>query len=262
MRIGLISDIHYGIEAPYQGVVRKLCSHAHRCTQTALANFRDAGVSVIVQQGDLIEDRSLDEDEKHFRHALTWFENAPCPVYHLIGNHDQERLPESRVEKMISAPLFWERQIETYRLVGLFAHSSHHRNHTISDEQCLWLKTLLSRKTPTLVFSHVPLDEQNLTGNFWYEQYPQDAFVANRLQVRRILEESRCVHGVFQGHVHQNRFEQIHGIPYFTLQSLVENLDNRGTCSESYAIVEASTNRLEMRVFGRDEAEYSVEIPE
>ncbi len=49
--------------------------------------------------------------------------------------------------------------------------------------------------------------------------------MAERRALQRVVAEAPRVVAVFNGHVHWNHFDVISGVPYITLQSLIENLD-------------------------------------
>ncbi len=73
---------------------------------------------------------------------------------------------------------------------------------------------------------HHPASEMRLEGNRWFEKRPYVRRVAERRRLRQVIEASGKVVAVFNGHVHWNHLDVIAGIPYITLQSMVENLDD------------------------------------
>jgi hypothetical protein len=109
---------------------------------------------------------------------------------------------------------------------------------------------------------HHPASEMVLTGNRWFEKAPHICRLAERRRLRGLLESSGKVSGVFNGHVHWNHFDVIAGIPYVTLQSLTENLDESapGRPSRAWAVCEISEHRLCIDVHGEQPARYQVEL--
>jgi hypothetical protein len=69
------------------------------------------------------------------------------------------------------------------------------------------------------------------------------------------------VRAVFNGHLHWNHFDVIGGIPYATVQSLIENVDEDapGRAAASHALVHLNDKRMVVRVRGNDPARYQVE---
>ncbi|MCH1493693.1 MAG: alkaline phosphatase, partial [Rubripirellula sp.] len=59
--------------------------------------------------------------------------------------------------------------------------------------------------------------------------------VRNQKEIRAILEQADCVHGVFQGHSHQNDLKWINHIPYCTCVAMVEG---SGTDQNAYSILD------------------------
>ncbi len=112
------------------------------------------------------------------------------------------------------------------------------------------------------MLTHHPLSDQDLTGNRWFEKAPHICRVAGRRDVRRVIAASGKVVAVFNGHAHWNHFDVIDGIPYVTLQSLIENLDSDapGRAARSYAVAELEGKRLSVRVDGAETARYQIEL--
>src|SRR5204863_7560002 len=103
--------------------------------------------------------------------------------------------------------------------------------------------------------------EQDLEDSFWFKGLAHLALVKERRQLRAILEESKKVRVVFNGHVHRNHFDVIAGIPYVTIQSMIENLDEDapGRPAAAHAIATVSDSRIIVRVLGNDPARYQFE---
>ena len=66
---------------------------------------------------------------------------------------------------------------------------------------------------------------------------------------------------VFNGHVHRNHLDVIAGIPYVTIQSLIENLDEDapGRPAAAHAVATITESRIVVRVRGNDPARYQFE---
>jgi hypothetical protein len=109
---------------------------------------------------------------------------------------------------------------------------------------------------------HHPASEMRLEGNRWFENAPHICRVAERRQLRRILEDSGKVVAVFNGHAHWNHFDMIGGIPYVTVQSLIENLDDGppGRPAAAWALCELDVHRLVVDVRGEERARYQIEL--
>jgi hypothetical protein len=62
--------------------------------------------------------------------------------------------------------------------------------------------------------------------------------------------------------VHWNHLDVIAGIPYITLQSLIENLDDDapGRAAAAYAICDLDDRRLVVTVYGAEQQRYQLEL--
>jgi alkaline phosphatase len=111
-----------------------------------------------------------------------------------------------------------------------------------------------------LVFVHHGLSDQDLTGNPWFEGKPEDSLIANRKEIREILERSGKVLAVFNSHLHWDKQDNHNNIPYFTIQSLVENEGDKGIASEAYAIVNIDDDKIGVEIKGNYSKKFSVTI--
>jgi hypothetical protein len=109
---------------------------------------------------------------------------------------------------------------------------------------------------------HHPASEMRLDGNRWFDKRPHLARVAERRALREVIEKSGKVLAVFNGHVHWNHLDLIAGIPYVTLQSLIENLDEDapGRAAAAYAVCDLDERRLVITVYGAEQLRYQVEL--
>ena len=108
---------------------------------------------------------------------------------------------------------------------------------------------------------HHSASEQELEDSRWFSRHPHLALVKERAELRQIFEESGRVRAVFNGHLHWNNLDVIRGIPYVTVQSLIENVDDDapGRPAAAHAIVTLGERRMVIRVRGNDPARYQVE---
>ncbi|MDZ7342970.1 MAG: hypothetical protein ONA90_00480 [candidate division KSB1 bacterium] len=73
----------------------------------------------------------------------------------------------------------------------------------------------------------------------------------NAERVRKILEKSKRVLAVIQGHAHKGAYAMINGIHYFTLKALVEGPTLK---NNSFGIVSIEKdNRVSLRGFGQQQ---------
>ena len=65
---------------------------------------------------------------------------------------------------------------------------------------------------------------------------------------------------MFNGHVHWNHLDIHAGIPYVSIQILVENLDEDrpGRPAEAHAVVRVSRSRVVVEIAGQETARYQL----
>lgn len=261
MRIAFITDVHVGPQASYGGKLRKMSHLALPLTQRFVEQMkRSFRPDLVVNLGDVIEDESYEADLRNYSRFVELLHPCGSPVVHVAGNHDQENLSQDDLRRAWnhSGNLFYSRNYERLHIAVLRTDHTAEGVH-LEPAQIEWLRQDLARTDlPSLVFCHHPLCEQDVGDNRWFYNQPQICRVAERRSVRELLEQSGKVLAVFNGHVHWNYLSVINRIPYLTLQSMIENVedDAPGRAAASFAIVDVLERTIQVRIHGEQPAQY------
>ena len=138
-----------------------------------------------------------------------------------------------------------------FHFIILFSRESEDKTIWITDEQKDWLqKDLNSTNKKCTVFVHHGLADQDLTGNPWFEGKPENCLISNREEIRNIFSTSNKVIAVFNSHLHWDKQDVHEDIPYFTIQSLVENEDDKGLASKTHAVVGIVNDKVDVEIKG------------
>ena len=257
IRFGMISDIHYADREPA----------GNRFYRQSLSKVKDAvdemnrqKVDFMIELGDF-KDQDAVSNEAHTLKYLTdiesVFQKFNGPTYHVLGNHDTdgiskqqflERVENTGIPNTESYYSFTRKGIHFVVLDGDFTKEGKaydHGNFTWDDasipaEEMDWLKADLKRnKLPVIVFIHQMLDESK----------DVKQAVQNAVEVRQVLEQAGNILCVIQGHVHEERYNLINGIHYYSVNAVV---DGDGPENSAYMIVDVYKNgRLKIEGFLR-----------
>jgi 3',5'-cyclic AMP phosphodiesterase CpdA len=264
--LALISDLHFGREAGYDGKLRKLTAQAPELTRAFVDRMNDeVHPDLVVNLGDDIEDENRETDLVRYGECMRELARCNAPVYHVAGNHDLINLTEDDLLR------FWGRTGRVHysfdaggvHFVVLCTHETQNVSVRIDDEQLVWLESdLRAAHAPAIVLMHHTASEQDIAHNRWFYRAPHLCKVVERRRLRRIIEQSKKVIAVFNGHLHWNHFDLCGGIPYVTLQSLIENLDDDapGRPAAAHAVCRLSDKRMLVEVAGNDPARYQIEL--
>lgn len=256
MRLGLVSDVHFGPNARHDGKLRKLSDLAPELTRAFVEEMNsEAHPDLVVNLGDVIEDEEPDVDLARYIEFAQMLAEVDAEVMHVAGNHDTVHISDARLAQIWhrDGALFFSRDFKGWHLVVLRSVDRGNEGNWLPEEQLEWLADDLAHNAcPTLVFVHHPLSDMELTGNRWFERQPHLCRIANRRDVRSVLERCGNVRAVFNGHAHWTHCDVISGIPYVTLQSLIENVDDDapGRAARAHAVVDATPSRIHVRVAG------------
>jgi 3',5'-cyclic-AMP phosphodiesterase len=265
LTIGMISDLHFGPEARWAGKLRKLTHRAGELTRDFVRVMNDeVRPDLVVNLGDDIEDESRHADLARYGECQAVLRTARAPLVNVAGNHDLVTLNRDDLNRFWqrSGPLYYSFEVKGWHFAVLHTLEKPDVEVRIPETQLEWLRgDLAAGREPTIVLMHHSASEQELEDSRWWPGRAHLALVKERVALRRILEDSGRVRAVFNGHLHWNHLDVIGGIPYVTVQSLIENLDEDapGRPAAAHAVVHLSDHRMTVHVRGNDPARYQVE---
>lgn len=253
MKFAILTDIHLGPEGHFHGILRKMNKDA----KIFLDDFVEEMNSKVkpeftVVLGDLVEDDNEVSDKNNISYIVNLLKKLECPVYYIAGNHDLKNISEKDLAKLFHCKkLYYSFDSGDLHFIVLFSKVSEDETILIPDEQKEWLqKDLDSTDKKCMIFVHHGLADQDLAGNPWFEERPEMCLIANRKEIRNIISASKKVIAVFNSHLHWDKQDFHDGIPYFTIQSLVENEDDMGIASEAHAVVNIIDDKVDVEVKG------------
>jgi 3',5'-cyclic AMP phosphodiesterase CpdA len=244
LRIGLVTDLHYA-DKPAAG------TRYYRETPDKLARaveqFRRDKVDFTVELGDLVDAAdSVEEEQGWLRTIHRQLASIPGGRHYVLGNHCVQTLTKEEflagVERERSHYSFAAAGWHFVVLDACFRSDGQpygRNNFTWTDAnlpegQLEWLAADLSKADGrTIVFIHQRLDEA------------RQHSVKNAAAVRTVLERSGKVAAVFQGHSHQNDYQQIAGIHYCTVAAMVEGSGEKHSAFARLDVLPGGGLRLE-----------------
>lgn len=237
LSLGLLTDIHYADK-------NTLGTRAYRDSllkgKDAAEFFKIKKAAAIICLGDLIDAAPSVNTEISYLTAICKVLNiAGVPRHHVLGNHCVATLKKEEFFKyaksanteghysfdlkgthFIVLDACYNSKMEPYGRNNFFWHDSN-----MTPQEIEWLKEdLAETKLPTVIFTHQRLDVDR----------PNKYAIKQSVEVRKILEESKKVRVVFQGHSHKNELAEVNEIPYCTLAAMVEG---EGVESNSYSLL-------------------------
>lgn len=97
---------------------------------------------------------------------------------------------------------------------------------------------------PCIIFNHFGIAEDDMIGNWWFESCPDNALLANRKELKKIIKTNKNVIGVFSGHQHWTKRIKEDGIDYYIVGSITENINNDGIPDGVYLEVNIEKNKM------------------
>jgi 3',5'-cyclic-AMP phosphodiesterase len=260
--VGFVTDLHFGPETRYNGKLRKLTHHAADLSRAFVARMNDeVKPDLVVNLGDDIEDENLEVDLARYQECQSILRTAKAEVVNVAGNHDTENMTPADLLRV------WGREGALHygfdrggiHFVVLHTKERHDIDISVGQDQLEWLGAELgAHPGPTVVLMHHSAAEQDLRGSRWFEGRPHAALVRERRTLRKLLFDHGEVLAVFNGHLHWNHVDVINGLPFVTIQSLVENLDEDapGRPAAAHAVVRLDEKRIVVEIEGAERARY------
>jgi HAD superfamily hydrolase (TIGR01450 family) len=253
LRLALVTDIHHGgakLTKRGDAALPLLSEFARHVNRTR--------PDLVIDLGDRISDIDAATDRRLQAEVGAAMAQIEVPRLHLLGNHDLEHLGPADNAAALGCDMahrvldrggcrivLWQADVSVDWSRGL----------TATDADLDWLRaTLRASDAPTVVCSHLPLDNASMEGNYYFQNNPQFAGYGNGPAIRRILRESGNVILCLAGHTHWNRLTTLDGIPFITVQSLTESFTTAGEASAAWAEVEVGDD-IRWRTWGNDPIE-------
>jgi 3',5'-cyclic AMP phosphodiesterase CpdA len=264
LTIGIVTDLHFGPEARWQGKLRKLTHMAGELAADFVRRMNDdVKPALVVNLGDDIEDESRAADIARYGECQRILRQAKAPLVNVAGNHDLVHMNREDLNHAWerTGPLYYSFDVGGWHFVVLHTIEKQDVEIRVPETQIEWLRADLAHGTaPAVVLMHHSASEQDVEDSRWWPGRRHLALVKERAELRAAFEGSKRVRAVFNGHLHWNHFDLIAGIPYVTVQSLIENLDDDapGRAAAAHAVVTLGERGMNVRVRGNDPARYQV----
>jgi HAD superfamily hydrolase (TIGR01450 family) len=230
----MIGDIHHGPAVETKDGGAALC---------LLGNFikesNSLSSDMVVDLGDRISDVDRDTDFRSEQEVGRVFSESNAPVRFILGNHDVVNLTAADNEDALGASMaHGSADIGGFHLVFWNAHSyipspKPTRGALPSDLE--WLRNNLnSSDLPSVIFTHFPLVEASMAGNYYFESALEYSFDPNATLLREYLSQWGRVVLCVSGHVHWNSLHLVDDIPFFSIDSLTETFHSSSRASEGW----------------------------
>jgi predicted phosphodiesterase len=257
LTFGIVTDCHAADLDPrgnryYRESGKKLAE--------CVGEMNSRGVDFLIELGDFKDAGATAEVTLDYLHEIEGvFRGFKGPRYHVLGNHDMDRISKAQYLGQIqntgipAGDTFYSFDVKGFHFVVLDANfkadgADYNAGNFMWTEayvpprELAWLAADLEKASrPAVVFTHQLLDGDEGA-----------AYVRNAAEVRRVLEASRRVRAVFQGHHHAGAYQVKNGIHYYTLKAVVEGT---GPGNSAYAVVShAPGGALAVQGFHRAES--------
>ncbi|MBH24964.1 MAG: phosphoesterase [Myxococcales bacterium] len=281
LKIGIITDIHFGPLAYFKGELRKMGTESEALTMAFVhemnARFKP---DLVLHMGDVIQevgDAAL--DLSRYQRITDLLSELEAPIWPVAGNHDlisltaAQLLPRWREQTAFGGlpaeaiggdeALYYHTRIGGWELIVLHSHEEKDSHIWIDAPQLAWFERALdAAEGPVLLMLHHGLADQDLSESVWFRNHTHLGLIRGREAIRATIEASGKVRAVLNGHFHRNDLTWHGGIPYITVQSLIENMTGgpEGLACGAWGTMRLDPERLRLEVVGHDPALWDVAL--
>ena len=260
LKLVIFSDIHYLDEKHKEEYNRKLTNLSIPLIEKLIEEINNKiKPDICICLGDFIEDtNNHEQDVENIRFIWSRMKNIKVPFYAVAGNHDLKTMNSREEVENIMGYIHstFSINIKNYHLVFLGLDVKKHlstksggisKTQYISNEDIEWLKEdLRENNLPCLIFNHFGIAEDDMDGNWWFENYPEYALLKNRKKLKNILNKDKNIIGVFSGHQHWTKKLIENDIKYYIVGSITENINNDGIPDGVYFEVDLLENEIDV----------------
>ena len=222
MKLGVFTDSHYSSAKVTCGC--RYNDQSLRKIKEAYDFFEKEKCDLVVCLGDVIDtEPSVDKEIRNLEEVSKIIQKSVVPTVCLMGNHDAFVLEREKFYEIIGAAPTDELYVDGKRLIFLdtcyFKSGRHYLPGDTDWTDCFLpnengLKAMLEDITEdTYIFMHQNIDPAA----------PENHRLFNADNVFCIINESKSVKCVFQGHYHSGCDSEYDGVRYITLPAMCEN---------------------------------------
>lgn len=253
-KICIVADIHHGADQKTKK------GTAARALMTDFAAFcADQAPDAVLDLGDRISDIDHDTDAGLERDVARMFAPIAAPVHHLCGNHDRDFLSVAENEEILGQSLqntvvdLGNWSLVLFRADAKYYPTPDGRTFRMDEADLLWLANVVGSATrPLLIASHVPLSGHDQTGNYYFQQAPDQSRYPQTARIRAVLASARVPMVCIAGHVHWNTVTMVDAIPHLTQQSLTESFTTFPDPAGAMGVLDLDETHARWVVHGRD----------
>jgi predicted phosphodiesterase len=210
---------------------------------------------ILVELGDRVNNFSHEEDRRNALKFSRIISGLCIPRYLLLGNHDLHNLTKEENKEIFGTEVGRRTCcVNGFKLIFLDTEEPviEGVGGNISEEQLSWLSVELNNEeTPKIVFGHHPVDNQVISENPHFLEFPHLAFVKNRERVRDVMESGKNVIAYVNGHVHWFSFEMGDKMPFISVPSFTEAWPEKKGAPGMFALLSVFANgSMEVTVGG------------
>src|SRR5580692_2757685 len=147
LTIGIVSDLHFGPEALWQGKLRKLTHQAGDLTRAFVrAMNEEVKPDLVVNLGDDIEDESREADLARYGECQAILRTARAPLVNVAGNHDLIHMNREDLSRFWqrTGPLYYSFDLGGWRFVVLHTLEKQDVEVRVPEPQMEWLRAELA----------------------------------------------------------------------------------------------------------------------
>ncbi|MCI9434651.1 MAG: hypothetical protein HFI86_05220 [Bacilli bacterium] len=254
LKLCVFSDIHYIKEKPNWSVNQKLTEYAEEFVSKIVDKVNnEIKPDICIHLGDMIQASQSEEiDIQNIKYIWQKLNNFSVPFYTLLGNHELKNVQSNKeILKIIGySEATFSFDINGYHLLFLGTDVNFtdykYRTQYLSDRDLKWIENDLKINVDkkTIVFSHFGIAEDDMKGNFWFENDIESGMIRNREYLKKMLVNHKNLIGVFVGHQHWTKKIEEAGINYYMVGSLVENINSDGIPDGVFLEIEIDNDYL------------------
>lgn len=235
LKMCIFSDIHYIENKPNFSFNQKLTEYADELVDMLVDKINnEIKPDVCINLGDLIQaSQNKEEDIKNLQYICSKLQRIKSPLYTLIGNHELKNMKSNDVLNIIGYEnTSFSFDINGYHLLfcgtEINENDTRYRTHYLSDMDLKFIEKDLKDNADkkTIIFTHFGVAEDDMQGNFWFENNIEGGMLQNRQKLKKFMVGN--IMAVFSAHQHWTKKLKENGIDYYMVGSLVENINSDG----------------------------------
>ncbi|GAA1325538.1 metallophosphoesterase [Streptomyces sanglieri] len=253
-RIGIIAEVHMRTEH-----ATDLVNELNWIADHFEHNFEPDHVFLL---GDIIQHgKTREEDITNVERVMSALSDCSFPITYLLGNHDVINLTRDELADILDQDSFFGEvnvEDETFVYLDSSLRGTKTPSGMVGPDQLSFAKKSLTKHANPFVLVHHPIGNFDLSDNYWFAEFPEQAYLCDRKKLLDIMSKSGNIQSTITGHIHKHEYTTFKDLPHLSISAFSKETPNKPLTGAYAQLTVEESSTAEIKVRDQTIAQYRI----